>query len=165
MKPTRTHLTARWTRSGAILASTVAAALLLAAPATRACALHSEESLATPAETLVGSDDAVVIIDQNRIYYPGAVRSSDVFRKPGAVNSGIVYASIPEYREIKEKNLEKEKNAEYWLLLKKATDRFLNGVKQAALALGLDIVGETGALAMGDGPVNDVTHQVIQNLS
>ena len=67
-----------------------------------------------------------------------AAGASDVYygkkdgaKKPAEVVASDVFNEIPEYKKIKEKGLTKD-DAEYWVLLNKANDKFNKAVKKVA---------------------------------
>jgi hypothetical protein len=89
-----------------------------------------------------------------------------LFKKPAAVSADKVYRSIPEYREILEKNLT-DKDVRYHFLMKKASDKFSKAIRDVAEADGYDLVAGVGAVAPAnaDTPVvPEVTTAVIAKL-
>jgi hypothetical protein len=81
------------------------------------------------------------VTDTTAIYH-GNCR---LFTKPCVVKADRVYRSIPEYKEILDKGLT-DKDVRYHFLMKKASERFVEGVKRMARELNQDLVGELGAI-------------------
>jgi hypothetical protein len=106
--------------------------------------------------------DEVRILNEQRVYYPECPKSGDSFRRPAVVETRRVYERIPEYREIKSRNLDRDRGAEYWLLMKRATDRFLKAVASTALADDFDIIAEPLAVEQGGRSIPNVTWRVLQ---
>jgi hypothetical protein len=68
-----------------------------------------------------------------------------LFSRPCVVSADTVYKQIPEYREICEKGLT-DKDARYHFLMKKASEKFLEAVRQMAKEFDFDLVAEVGAV-------------------
>lgn len=92
------------------------------------------------------------------VYY-GKVEDS---KKPAEVVSSKVFEEIPEMKEIKKRGLT-EKDAEYWILLAKACEKFYAAVKKVAEADGYDCVAEKGKYTFNP-PAPDITQKVIDAL-
>jgi hypothetical protein len=82
-------------------------------------------------------------VDDPTLVYLGNPR---LFKKPCLVSADRVYRSIPEYREILEKNLT-DKDVRYHFLMKKASDKFSRAIKDLARDLSYDLVAGTGAVS------------------
>jgi|GEM_PF-7128191 len=65
--------------------------------------------------------------------------------RPCVIKADLVYRQIAEYREILDKALT-DKDVRYHFLMKKASEKFLEAVKQMAKELDLDLVAEVGAI-------------------
>jgi hypothetical protein len=92
------------------------------------------------------------------IYYG----KKDGAKKPAEVVASDVFNEIPEYKKIKEKGLTKD-DAEYWVLLNKANEKFNKAVKKVAEDAKYDVVAEKGKLKFDTTPV-DITKKVIEAL-
>lgn len=68
-----------------------------------------------------------------------------MIRSPAVITADTVYAQIPEYQQIRERGLS-DGQAEYHLLMQKASTRFGTAVKLMAGDLGHDLVAEVGSL-------------------
>lgn len=95
--------------------------------------------------------------------------SSDVYhgkveecKKPAEVVSSKVFEHIPEMKEIKKRGLT-EKDAEYWILLSRACEKFYAAVKNVAKADGFDCVVEKGKYTFNQA-APDITQKVIDAL-
>lgn len=82
-----------------------------------------------------------------RVSEGGAVYlgNSRLFSRPCVVQADRVYRNIAEYREILDKGLT-DKDVRYHFLMKKASERFLDAVKQMAREFDFDLVAEAGSL-------------------
>jgi len=99
-------------------------------------------------------------------FIPGA---SDIYfgktegaKKPAEIVATDVFNEIPEYKKIKEKGLTKD-DAEYWVLLNKANEKFNKAVKKTAEDGKYDVVAEKGKHKFDSTPV-DITKKVIEAL-
>ncbi len=100
--------------------------------------------------------------DPTKVYYGNA----RLFQRPAMISSDEVYRHIPEYKEIVKKGLD-DKDARYHFLMKKASARFTEAVKQTARDLDHDLIAEDGAVSKAKKEAKDVperTDEVIQNL-
>lgn len=114
---------------------------------------------AVPAGAGVGDYKAT---DVDKVYY-GNPR---LFKKPAVISADRVYAQIPEYKEILDKGLT-EKDPRYHFLMKKASERFNEAVKQMARDMDHDLVAETGTVKKVKEEAQeppDRTDDVIQNI-
>ena len=108
---------------------------------------------------VVGDSAPKVTINEADIYL-GDV--SD-FSHPATVDVDAVYANIPEYREIVDRNMD-EKNPRYLFLLRKASFRFRKAVQKTAEQKGFDLIGGEGSIEVEGSEVPDITALVIRNL-
>ncbi len=100
--------------------------------------------------------------DSSKVYYGNA----RLFRKPCTVDSDRVYRHIKEYREILDKGLT-DKAPRYHFLMKKASARFNEAVKQTARDLDHDLVAEDGTVKKAKksaSAIPDRTDDAIANL-
>jgi hypothetical protein len=100
--------------------------------------------------------------DCNKVYY-GNPR---LFKAPCEISADRVYKHIKEYKEILEKGLT-DKDVQYHFLMKKASERFNDAVKQMAKDEGFDLVAETGTVKKAKDDAKDApdrTDDVIKNL-
>ena len=101
---------------------------------------------------------ALVPVAAADIYYG----KSDGAKKPAEIIASDVFNEIAEYKKIKEKGLTKD-DAEYWVLLNKANDKFNKAVKKAAEDGKYDVVAEKGKQKFDSTPA-DLTKKVIEAL-
>ena len=85
-----------------------------------------------------------------------------VFSTPAEVDVDKVFEAIPEYREIREKQLGAG-DARHALLIGKASRRFRCSLKKAAKAAGYDLVARRGTVKSA-AEVPDITQDVIDRL-
>ena len=85
------------------------------------------------------------------------------FSRPAVVNVDAVYAKIPEYREIVERNMT-ERNPKYLILLRAASRVFRRAVTKVADQKGFDLIGRTGSISIEGRDVPDITGLVIRNV-
>ena len=83
-------------------------------------------------------------------------------KKPAELVATTVFNEISEYKKIKEKKLESS-DAEYWVLLNKANDKFNAAVKKVAERESYDVVTEKGTQKYEKAPP-DITRDVIAAL-
>lgn len=86
----------------------------------------------------------------------------DGSKKPAEIKALDVFNEIAEYKKIKEKGLTKD-DAEYWVLLNKANEKFNKAVKRVAEEEKHDCVAEKGKVKFDSKPV-DITKKVIEAL-
>ncbi len=101
--------------------------------------------------------------DATKVYYGNA----RLFQRPAHISSDKVYRHIPEYKEILKKGLD-DKDASYHFLMKKASARFTEAVKQTARDLDHDLIAEDGAVKKAKKAAKNVpdrTDEVIKNLN
>jgi hypothetical protein len=87
----------------------------------------------------------------------------DDIKKPAIVDVDAVYARIPEYREILEKNLDGT-NARYLYLLRAASGRFRTSLDRCARLGGYDLIGGLGSISSEGVVIPNVTSKVIKSL-
>lgn len=100
--------------------------------------------------------------DPGKVYFGNA----RLFKKPCTIDSDRVYKHIPEYKEILDKGLT-DKSPRYHFLMKKASARFNEAVKQMARDMDHDLVAEAGTVKKakkGAKDVPDRTDDVISNV-
>jgi Skp family chaperone for outer membrane proteins len=83
-------------------------------------------------------------------------------KKPAEIKAQDAFNEIPEYKKIKEKGLTKD-DAEYWVLLNKANEKFNKAVKKVAEDDKYDVVAEKGKHKFDSAPA-DITKKVIEIL-
>ena len=101
---------------------------------------------------------SLIVGGASDIYYG----KKDGAKKPAEIKAADVFNEIAEYKKIKEKGLTKD-DAEYWVLLNKANEKFNKAVKKAAEAGKHDVVAEKGKHKFDSTPV-DITKKVIEAL-
>ena len=132
-------------RSGAAIAIAIVLALPALAPVARAAPVATAK---------------VVVHDASKIYL-GDPKSSTA---PAVIHGGRVLEATPEVKEIRRRGLT-DKDAQYWILLGKATERFHDAVKCAAKKDKKDLVAETGAISVSGETVPDITETAIAEIS
>lgn len=111
---------------------------------------------ATPA--VHAAEDTKPSVDADAVFYGRTTG----FKNPAEVDVDAVYSAIPEYQKLIEKDLEPD-DAEYVLLMTKASRRFKKAVRASARALHHDLVARLGAVENADD-VPDITQEVIDRL-
>jgi hypothetical protein len=98
-----------------------------------------------------------------------AASDSDIYygkkenaRKPAEIKATDVFNEIAEYKKIKEKGLTKD-DAEYWVLLNKANEKFNKALKKVVEEDKYDVVAEKGKVKFDTTPA-DITKKVIEAL-
>jgi hypothetical protein len=101
-----------------------------------------------------------ICVDATKIYYGN--REGE---KPATVRACDCFAVIPEWKEIKSRKLT-QSDADYWILIAAANDRFHKAVEAAAKAAGNDLVAEQGTITVPEGqaPPVDLTKAVIDSI-
>jgi hypothetical protein len=97
--------------------------------------------------------------DEARIYHG----DPSYCEKAAVVDVNAVYRKIPEYREIKEKSIEKD-GPRYYFLLLEAGKKFRHALRRVASREGYDVIGGLGAISFPDREVPEVTDAVIDEL-
>lgn len=100
-----------------------------------------------------------VTIDEAEIYFGDP---SD-FKKPAVVDVDEVYMSIPEYKEIIDRDMDDSK-PRYLMLMRAASKKFRTALKKAAKAKGYDLIGGLGAIEIEGKTVPEITDLVISKL-
>jgi hypothetical protein len=121
--------------------------------------------------SLVGQTPApeklqIQILNGARVYHPATLATGDKCErtKVGIVRSLRVFEAIPEYKEIKKRDLDPD-SAEYLLYMKKASDRFKNAVSRTVTRGSYDLIAEKGAVSVKEKKnLTDITAEVIRNL-
>ena len=101
-----------------------------------------------------------VTIDESAIYYGNPAD----FRKPAVVDVDRVYMSIPEYKEIIDRELDRSK-PRYLMLMRTASKKFRAALKKAAKAKKYDLIGGLGSISIEGKTVPECTDTVISKLS
>ncbi len=102
---------------------------------------------------------AKVRINEADIY----LGNPDDFKKPAVVDVDAVYARIPEYRQIVEKNLDSS-SARYLYLLRAASERFRKALDKCARSRGYDLIGGLGSIEIDKKTVPNITSLVMRAL-
>lgn len=116
-------------------------------------------SLATTADAGVGH---YTCSQPNKVFYG----NHRLFQRPAHVCSDTVYGRISEYQEIVRRRLT-DKDAQYHILMKKASKRFSAAVKKMARDKNHDLVAQCGTVSKAKTKAKDVplrTDDVIQAL-
>lgn len=99
------------------------------------------------------------VIDATQVYYG----KTACCKTPAVVDAAKVYRAIPEYKKILDQKLT-EKDAEYSLLLVKATKKFRAAVEGAATDNANDLVANLGAVTWDGHTVPDVTDATLKKI-
>ncbi|MDF1701679.1 MAG: hypothetical protein P1V36_11040 [Planctomycetota bacterium] len=89
--------------------------------------------------------------DPSKVYYG----NQRLFQRPATVDCDRVYASIPEYKEILRRRLT-DKDAQYHILMQKASQRFAAAVKKMARADNHDLVAQAGSVRKAKDKAKDI---------
>ena len=100
-----------------------------------------------------------VTIDEAEIYYG----DPSEFKKPAVVDVDRIYMSIPEYKEIIDRDMDDSK-PRYLMLMRTASKKFRTALKKAAKAKGYDLIGGLGAIKIEGKTVPEITDLVISKL-
>jgi hypothetical protein len=133
-----------------ILAITIAACLITLVTVD-ARAAHSPSS----------AGGKVTVVNSARVYHPTVLTRGTVYKAPAILMTSTVFAAIPEWKEIKRKNLT-DRDAEYHLLLKAANHKFNKAVATVQMAKSYDIIAETGAIKCEKITPAEITADVIK---
>lgn len=119
--------------------SAVAALLLVLCPAVRA-----QSACADPRKIYYGDPEGV---------------------KPATVRADACFAAIPEWQEIQRRKLGSN-DADYWILVTAANERFHAAVERVAKAAAYDLVAEQGAIDVPEGQAAppDATQAVVAEI-
>jgi hypothetical protein len=85
------------------------------------------------------------------------------YKKPAVVDVDAVYARIPEYRQILEKNLDST-SPRYLFLLRAASERFRGALDRCARGHGYDLIGGLGSIEIDGVTVPNITAEVMKAL-
>ena len=99
------------------------------------------------------------VVDAAKVYLGQAATC----KAPSVVDADRVYRAIPEYQRIVEKKLT-DKDAEYSLLLLKATKKFRAAVEAAATDGSYDLVAAVGAVKWEGHTVPDLTDAAVRKI-
>jgi hypothetical protein len=101
---------------------------------------------------------AFEVVDPDGIYLGTGTHP----KSPGVLVADDVWKEIPEYKKILADELT-EDDAQYHLLMLKATERFNKALKALAKRDSHDMLGETGSIvAKGGRKIPDVTDELIK---
>lgn len=103
---------------------------------------------------------AFEVVDEDGIYHGKGKHP----KTPAITKADDVWAEIPEYKSIVDDELD-EDDAEYHILMRKATERFVQALKKVAKRDGYDMIGEKGSIeSKGDikKEIPDVTKELIK---
>lgn len=117
------------------------------------------------AQEKVPPGTSVRTLNGARVYFPATLATGEscVKSRIGTVRSRTVFEAIPEYREIRRRDLDPN-SAEYLLYMKKASDRFKEAVSRTVSRGGYDLIAEKGAITCTGAAPPDITEEVIRNL-
>ncbi len=101
----------------------------------------------------------IVVKDSTKIY----LGSADTSKAPSTIESSRVYDAIPEWQEIGRRGLTPD-DIDYWVLRKKAADKFRAAVKKGADKEKKDLVAEVGAIEIPGETIPDITSSVIAEI-
>lgn len=106
----------------------------------------------------------IEITNGARVYFPAVLATGDTVTKVSVatVRATKIFEAIPEYQEIKRRDLDPN-SAEYLLYLRKASDRFQDAIGRTVAKGRYELVAELGAISTKT-PVIDITAEVIKNL-
>ena len=99
------------------------------------------------------------VIDATQVYYGKACAT----KAPSVVDADKVYKSIPEYKKILDNKLT-EKDAEYSILMVKASKKFRAAVEGAATENACDLVANLGAVTWDGHTVPDLTDATLKKV-
>ncbi|HGY91645.1 MAG TPA: hypothetical protein ENK43_10790 [Planctomycetes bacterium] len=105
----------------------------------------------------------VKILDASKVYYPATIKKKSKFKAPAILSTAKVFDAIPEWKVIKKKKLGK-KDAEYFILLKAANDKFAAALASVRKEGKFDIIAEDGAIECKGCEAEDVTQKMIDAL-
>ncbi|MEE8105263.1 MAG: hypothetical protein V3T86_06990 [Planctomycetota bacterium] len=101
------------------------------------------------------------VTDDDQVYYG----SGDTPDAPAICRADDVWAKIPEYKKIVDDDLD-EDDAEYHLLMKKATERFESALEDLAKREEYDLIAEEGAIKANNGKkIPDGTDDLVDLVS
>ena len=100
-----------------------------------------------------------VEIDESEIYLGDPAS----FKKPAVVDVDAVYAKIPEYKEILDRNMDTS-NPRYLFLMRAASDKFRTALEAVSDSHGFDLIGGLGSIRIEGKTVPEITSKVIAKL-
>lgn len=86
------------------------------------------------------------------------------FQNGAIVDVSAVFSEIPEYQAIEDRGLTTE-DADYYILLAAANDKFYSAIRSVARRRGYDMVARRGAPAVANLNLPDITDDVIDIVS
>ena len=104
-------------------------------------------------------DKKKVEIDEGSIY----LGDPSNFKKPAVVDVDKVYAKIPEYKEILDRNMDTS-NPRYLFLMRAASDKFRTALEAVSDSHGFDLIGGLGSIRIEGKTVPEITSKVIAKL-
>jgi predicted amino acid dehydrogenase len=120
-----------------------------------------------PAAALPSSPEPVevTVLNGARVYHPVTLGTGDKLdvTRFGTVVSHTIFSAIPEYQEVKRRNLDPA-SAEYAIFMKKASDRFAGAIARTAQAGAYELIAEVGAIQARNATAPDITSEVLRNL-
>lgn len=99
------------------------------------------------------------VVDATQVYYGKAASC----KAPAVLDAGKVYRAIPEYKKILDNKLT-DKDAEYSLLMVKATRKFRAAVEGVATENAADLVANLGAVTWDGHVVPDLTEAALRKV-
>jgi hypothetical protein len=112
-------------------------------------------------EAAAAEEHDFTVTDRDGVYFGSGEHPAS----PASVRAEEVWAAIPEYKRIVEENLTDD-NAEYHLLMKKASERFERALRTEARREAFDMVAEEGAVASNKGKeIPDATQDLVDLVS
>lgn len=99
------------------------------------------------------------VVDETQVYFGKAQGC----RAPAVVDADRVFRSIPEYKRILEQKLT-AKDAEYSILMVKATRRFRAAVAAAATDANRDLVAKVGSVTWEGHEIPDLTDATLKKV-
>jgi len=101
-------------------------------------------------------------LDETKVYYG----SSGEFENPAEVRYQDLIKATPEYRQVKEENIERG-TGKYWVLLSKASDRVNSAIRETGEDTDYDLIASAGYLESLEPSVSaeDITDLIIERMS
>lgn len=99
------------------------------------------------------------VVDATQVYFGKAA----CCKAPAVLDAGKVYRAIPEYKKILDNKLT-DKDAEYSLLMVKATKKFRAAVEGVATENAADLVANLGAVTWDGHVVPDLTDAALRKV-
>lgn len=115
------------------------------------------EGLGSGRAICAAEDHDFTVTDSDGVYYGSGEHPS----APASIRADDVWAAIPEYKKIVDDNLTDD-DAEYHLLMKRATERFQKALRSEAKRESYDMIAESGAVkANGSKKIPDATDDLV----